>query len=518
MALYLSFIQKIKIPDKFIYLAWNFIPPVIYFLFAYLLIPIRYIFYFDSDEGYNLIKSMLLLRGYPLYSMIWSDQPPLLTYLLAGIFKIFGLDVAIGRIFILFFSILLIWSFTQYIILISSRWHALAGLLLLLVLPSFMKLSLSIMVGLPSIALATVSLFLVTLWHRNKRNVWLLLAGAVLALSVLIKLFSGFLAPIFMVGIFIDEYLSNRKAGQPWYRLISMSLFCVSFALVITLGVIFLIKPTNVSQLVFTHTGAIEVNYYAKKAFGFGLYLKRLIPLCILAVAGSVWVIKTKRWFALYSLAWTITAFAFLSAWRPVWYHHLLLFTIPSAILACIAFKESGSTMHQSYLAHGKDGFSQWINHFRLFEWVNLFVLGLFIINWALLGKDLLTEVRLINESVQQSTSENQICFELLSQIKTYAPQTHWIVTDSPMFTFRANLPTPPNLAVISQKRLLSGALSTKETREIITNLKPEQILLSGKINANAVINYINRHYTLVFYKAPYKLFLLNETYQQLNP
>jgi 4-amino-4-deoxy-L-arabinose transferase-like glycosyltransferase len=518
MANIADFTLKNKLSEKLIALGWNIIPLTIYPLIIYFVIPIRQIFVFDADEGYNVIKAMLMVRGYPLYSVIWSDQPPMLTYLLAGVFKILGLDVNVGRSIIIVFAILLIWAFTQYISVIASRWHALAGLCLLLVLPNFVKLSVSVMVGLPAIALATVALYFITLWHRNKRNAWLILAAVVLALSVLTKLFTGFLAPIFSIGIFIDEFFTNQKTGKPWYKLPSVYLFCGTFAIVTLTAVIALIKPHYISELIFSHTGAQVVDYYAKKTLGFSWYLKSLIPLCILALAGCMWVIITKRWLAFYAIAWSFSAFIFHCLWRPVWYHHLLLLTIPAAILAGMAFVESSRYTLGSYLADEQHSFLHWIHQFEWIDWANLFLVGLFIINWALFGKNLLTEVILIRDSVQQPESENQICFEILSQINSYAPQTHSIVSDFPMFIFRANLPTPPNLAVISQKRVLSGALATTEARQIISDTKPEQILMGGKLNANAIVNYINRNYTLIFYKAPYKLYLLNDVYQQIHP
>src|SRR4051794_5789212 len=47
-------------------------------------------FQYDTDEGLNLMKSLLQLRGHHLYSEIWSDQPPLFTYILSGWFKLTG--------------------------------------------------------------------------------------------------------------------------------------------------------------------------------------------------------------------------------------------------------------------------------------------------------------------------------------------------------------------------------------------------------------------------------------------
>ncbi|MEJ2263532.1 MAG: hypothetical protein P8X95_08800 [Anaerolineales bacterium] len=63
-----------------------------------LFFPFRDKLQFDGDEGINLMKTVLVMRGYPLYDQIWSDQPPLLTYLLVAAFRVFGVEVNVGRL------------------------------------------------------------------------------------------------------------------------------------------------------------------------------------------------------------------------------------------------------------------------------------------------------------------------------------------------------------------------------------------------------------------------------------
>ena len=61
---------------------------------------------FHPDEGFNLIKGMLIAKGFRLYSDIWSDQPPLLSYIFAGLYRIFGNAVPVYRAFVLAVSII----------------------------------------------------------------------------------------------------------------------------------------------------------------------------------------------------------------------------------------------------------------------------------------------------------------------------------------------------------------------------------------------------------------------------
>lgn len=62
---------------------------------------------FGQDEGFNLQKAVLVTQGYHLYADIWSDQPPFLTYVLAGVHLAFPYSIAAARATILLFAGLL---------------------------------------------------------------------------------------------------------------------------------------------------------------------------------------------------------------------------------------------------------------------------------------------------------------------------------------------------------------------------------------------------------------------------
>jgi hypothetical protein len=63
---------------------------LLFFVFVFSYYPFREKLQFDSDEGLNLMRSMLVALGHPLYREVSSDQPPLLTHLLAFCFVGFG--------------------------------------------------------------------------------------------------------------------------------------------------------------------------------------------------------------------------------------------------------------------------------------------------------------------------------------------------------------------------------------------------------------------------------------------
>jgi len=106
-------------------------------------------------------------------------------------------------------------------------------------------------------------------------------------------------------------------------------------------------------------------------------------------------------------------------------------------------------------------------------------MLGCLVVLASFLPRDFIT---LLSPQPSLNTSDLQIGYrkeQLFSRIIELAPQTEWMVTDSPMFAFRARLKVPPFLAVFSGKRLATGELTPEEVLEQIALYKPEQVLFA---------------------------------------
>src|SRR6266498_2413498 len=189
---------------------------LLFLAFTFSYYPFREKLQYDTDEGLNLMRSMLVELGHPLYSEVSSDQPPLFNQILALVFRAVGFEVNAARLLVLLFSALLVWACAQFLQITWGKLAAILFLPLIIMTPRYLDLSVSVMIGVPSIALAAVSMLFVTLWHQNRRNRWLALSGFALALSVLIKLFTGFFAPVFLIGITVSAYLNRRNEPFSW--------------------------------------------------------------------------------------------------------------------------------------------------------------------------------------------------------------------------------------------------------------------------------------------------------------
>ena len=61
---------------------------LIFFAITFSYYPFRERFQFNTDEGLNLMRSMLVTLGHPMYREVSSDQPPLFTQVLALLFRV----------------------------------------------------------------------------------------------------------------------------------------------------------------------------------------------------------------------------------------------------------------------------------------------------------------------------------------------------------------------------------------------------------------------------------------------
>ncbi len=202
--------QRVSRRYIFTELAWQLGPSLIYLMGMYLFFPFWNSFWLVYDEGYNFIKALLLERGFSLYSQIWNDQAPLLTHMLTWVFKFSSNDIIWSRRLILVFSALLLWAVVQYLRIGWGNLPAIIGAVLLTLLPNFLVLSTAVLVGQPSLAYAMVSMLALAAWHRKRNKVFLILSALMLSLSLLTKLFTAFLALIFLLGLLGVEFTRIR--------------------------------------------------------------------------------------------------------------------------------------------------------------------------------------------------------------------------------------------------------------------------------------------------------------------
>jgi 4-amino-4-deoxy-L-arabinose transferase-like glycosyltransferase len=474
--------------------------PVILLVVIIFLFPPRANFEFSADEGLNLMKAMLVERGYPLYQSIWSDQPPLFTYLLVPVIRVFGNNVQAARFLVLFLSCILLWASFQVMQLIWGGGAAWSGTFLIFLLPYFLILSVSVMIGLPAIALAMLSLLALLQWHARRGRGWLVLSAALLALSVLVKLITGFLAIIFLAGLLAAQYREFRRT-QEWKKFLFPAFTWIAvFAGLVVAGVLVFVGPSNLDQLITTHLLAEQVTSFRTEPWmTLGFHVRTVSPLFVLTIVGIVYSIQSRRWLALYLAAWFAASLLLLSVHRPVWEHQTLLLTIPAAMLAGPALFEVVRRLSRAVWPEGR------------LERNSMLFLAALVGSVALLFTFRPNEsLKMIGVSPKTFGTEPEMPpnpARVYRRMERYAPQSSWVVTDMPMYAFRTGVPVPPELAVFSAKRVETGDLTEADILAAVREYRPEQIMF-GRFRFPGLRRELLEEYDLIYEDSDMQLYL----------
>ena len=474
---------------------------LLFFAFTFSYYPFREKLQFDSDEGLNLMRSMLVALGHPLYREVSSDQPPLFNHLLAIVFRVTGFEVNPARVFVLLFATLLVWACAQFLQLTSGKLAAIFFLPLVIMVPQLLRLSTSVMIGLPSLALAMVAMVFVVFWHQQRRSLWLVLSGFALALSVLVKLFTGFVAPIFLIGISASMYFAERGEGLSWQILRPALIWGLSFGSLALLLGLALVGPQNISAITSPHIAAPVTEELAGSGYTMNAHLRSAVPLLLLGIFGAAFSLYERNWFSLYPLGWAGLAYVLFSFYSPVFYHHQLLITIPAAMMGAAAVGEGIGLLRrlmsssdlipvQALLGAGA-------------------VIGFFLVSvnyWPALDRDLMNRPRLTDFSLRATAGK----LKVLRVMSEYVDQTDWIMTDMPMYAFRVGRPVPPNVATFSSKRLATGSLTEEDILTAMRDYNPEQVLMA-RFEIPSLEAYLQEKYTLILSVEFFRLFLRND-------
>jgi 4-amino-4-deoxy-L-arabinose transferase-like glycosyltransferase len=420
---------------KNIFLHLSAIALLIGFIFASRFQLITQTFEFDYDEGLNVIKALLYSQNFALYSQIWNDQPPLFTIVLSKYFDLFGQSIFAARLLVLLFSALLVWSFFQTIRILLGTIPAAVAAFLLVTSWQFTRLSTSVMIGIPSLSLAMLSIYLLTLYKQQPRRLLLLLSGVVMGVSLQTKLFTAFLVPLMAVYL-LDFKVVLLQVKEKWVSLKQSIVLWLSI-LFLTYGLIGLLsqqlsgyeqtlqshfkQSANQDLVTFLLNGVRAIFYLTKQDLDY---------LFVALICAFVVFLK-KQWDGFFPLAWLGTTLLILLIHKPVWYHHYLLLAIPVCWLSAYAVSFALNAVSKG-----------WHRNLSPLSYRKSILSGLAVA--ILAGLIVATPA---NPLIEEPTPENQ---EITQRILKYKDFTQWIFADRPMYAFRAGLRAPPEIAVLS--------------------------------------------------------------------
>ena len=477
--------------------AHHVIVPVLFFVFVIFFVDFRSQLEYSSDEGIFLMQGLLINEGHVLYEDISNDQTPLMSFVLAGAFDLFGNNVSVGRLVTLLFSTVLIWGAYEIMLPAWGKSTAAFACLLLLVVPSYLLFSVSVVVALPSITFAVLSLLFLVRWHEQDRTAWLVLSGAMLALGALTKLVAGFTAPVFAAGIAINSF-RRFKASASW-----RDLFLPGFAWtagLVTLflaGIYYFVGLEHIDQLLNVHLLAVDESFYAGREYSIHYYFQDAWPVVLLAGIGLVESHRRRQGSMLYLGGWVVGGYILFLFHRPVWSHHQLYITVPAALLGGIGISKADAFLREMFRGRLQARHAAGV----------IAVLGIF---FAFLPPTLPGAFDYVRWPPSLRTRGLQIDQEtagIIALMRDYAPETNWVVTDKPMLAFITGLPVPPELALMSEKQFNTGLLTEEQVLTAVRAYHPEQILI-GRFDFRMLKAHLGTDYTLIQAVGDLELFI----------
>jgi hypothetical protein len=95
----------------------------------------------------------------------------------------------------------------------------------------------------------------------------------------------------------------------------------------------------------------------------------------------------------------------------------------------------------------------------------------------------------------------------VLKEIERYKPFSEWIYADNLTYSFHSGIPMPPQLAVVSLKRLWSGEITVAGVGDEVRKFKPGVIALRNDTRELPFQDLLDTEYRLVYHDAENRLY-----------
>lgn len=446
-----------------------------------------------GDDQFELGKEQLLHRNPLLASRLSNDQPWLNTIIIAHAFSIFGEYAAIPRLYTLFLMFCLI----------IAVWHVMGKqttiltkcLFVAFFLTSHEVLPLSTSAMLEPPALAYSMLAVACSYSPGKAISWWrsYLAGFLFVAAVCTKLTAFIVLPAWCVLLF--GFQNQDKSRNQFYRM--------GAAFLIGILVVIILSPSfSFDALWFSHQRAHNlINHEKLDSFGFkfsdvfnewSILFSVLLGLCTLRNTHT-----DSRRITVFAIAWLIVdTFVFL--WhKPWWGYYSIHFHIPISILAAQGagwvITRTWDAIRMKYVeSETKE------TAIGIFSWSltqssrdSLFAIVAAIVISTWFGFRLPPFWKEIEDVHFAETSENN---SFVPVIQRFAGKAHWMYSNNCRLVFHGGVMQPPELVIMTVKRMFSGELDQNKIIRISQSYHPELLLLAreGEMKDKRFLKWIN--------------------------
>lgn len=454
----------------------------------------------EYDEGVYWQSLRALTSGHPLFSSVFSSQPPAFLLLLTPFYALFGQSLSAARLGVVVFSLL--GPVGLYVAgrALAGRWAGVLAGAFLAFDPLYLTESHTLQAEAPALGFLCVAVAVAALVPRTadaRSARWLACgAGVFFALGTLTKLFD-------VVGIVpIVCYLGQplwptflAPGGRP--RWPPADLLRARLAVVRSLGIAALLGAAGLSlvtllpfagrwgtlwsQVVAFHLAAassashgLRYNLHLLAAT---LFSDGLLPLALLALLFACLMLLARRtslaaraWVLLPAALWTLASLLLVLREQPLFVHDITLVTPPLALLAALAFHLTLATDAAATSSAQAPGRGTFLSPATLRS------ISLSLMSAALALGVVVGAASAVTATRYLPAAEVQMAYILDAN----TPAEDVIITDDPYAAALADRAVPPQLVDTSSVRIASGYLTAAQLERLITDEDARTILFGS--------------------------------------
>jgi 4-amino-4-deoxy-L-arabinose transferase-like glycosyltransferase len=497
------------------------------FLIIECFVPMRTAVQIGADEGFELAKATLCVKGHHLYTEVWNDQPPLHTFLVTQVLKHVSGSALGPRLVTVGFSAMLLAAVFLIVRTVNGAFVALITVAMIIGSPGFVELSSSCMLEIPALATAVAALAILCI-RRSSGFKWQIAAGLLFGLALLMKLVPLIYLPmaaLLMVGPTRETSNVIRASISRW----------VVFGLCLIAGFVgsdWIIEHgvylTHFQQSWASHFGATKVSEYGspkEHPFDWSVLLKNwdvTIPAAVgllvlmpqlrtklLGIgrsplgtddAGST---PVRPGLEVLPLVWLALTLGIFGIHRPWWAYYYLHTAIPLCWCAGIGIKFVLETVKQRL------GQRRTRAQRRLPVWRWRLMVGT-IASFAMCGLGWMA-ARVYLQVANLRGAPKIESTPVITQLQRFQPYVRWLYADKLVYSFHSGIPVVPSLAVMPIKRLWSGELDNAGIRRELERYKPGVMVLLNDGRDVPFKDLLDARYQMVYMDPENRLYALRE-------
>jgi hypothetical protein len=500
---------------------------VLSFLIIECFVPMRTAVQIGADEGFELAKATLCVKGHHLYTEVWNDQPPLHTFLVTQVLKHVSGSVLGPRLVTVGFSAMLLVGVFLIVRSVNGAFVALLAVAMIIGSPGFVELSSSCMLEIPALATALAAMAILCI-KRSSGFMWEAPAGLLFGLALQMKLVPLIYLPIvalLMIGPTGGTSNIIRASISRW----------VVFGLCLIAGFVgsdWIIEHgaylTHFQQSWASHFGATKVSEYGspkEHPFDWSVLLKNW-DVTIPAAVGLLVLMPRLRtkllgigrpasdeddaggtatpWgLEVLPLMWLALTFGVFGIHRPWWAYYYLHTAIPLCWCAGIGIN--------SVLETGKQRLSlRRTRPQRRLPASRRRLMAGTIATFAMCGFGWMA-ARVYLQVANLRGAPKIESTPVITQLQRFQPYVRWLYADKLVYSFHSGIPVVPSLAVMPIKRLWSGELDNAGIRRELERYKPGVMVLLNDGRDVPFKDLLDARYQMVYMDPENRLYALRE-------